>query len=348
MIFTCLRVLFTTTLLFVFLDSNAQAGLFEQFADIEPISHRENRVYQGWENYFFSEADCKCVYGDDFFIALKKADTTTQNIMISLQGGGACWPGVIQCKPTADDADVEKASFASQLAEKLPDNWHQVFIPYCDGSVYMGMAERDYDNDAQTDHWHDGLKVSVASLSFVKKQFPEASKIFLTGCSAGGYGTILQLRFLRYLYPQATIYVMNESGPGLFRPDSTTWETIKTAWNLDRLIPEDCERCNGQLIYWYEEMLKDPKIKIGLYSSFQDEVIGQAFLKLEPQSYESLLMGATNYLHDKYPNQFKRFFIEGNSHCVDDRNYEIKGTKYWDWVLSFLNESQDWVDLLER
>lgn len=342
-----LKIFAVLAFCFVLFKGFGQQQFFDKFSTIKPISHQENQAYKGWENYFFSTDDCKCVYGDDFFIAIKEALEPSKNLMISLQGGGACWPGTIQCKSNATDEDLEKARFISQLEAKLPERWHQVFIPYCDGSVYMGDKAQDYDNNKQIDHWHDGLKISVASLSFVKKKVPIASKIFITGCSAGGYGTIFQLRLLRYLYPNARIYVLNESGPGLFRPDDVTRETINTAWNLNQLVPENCERCEEQLIYWYDQLLEDPRVKIGLYSSYIDEVIGQSFLRMQPKEYKSLLLGTSGDLNAAHPKQFKRFFINGNTHCVADRYYKVKGMSYWDWILAFLNDDPTWVDTLE-
>ena len=342
-----LILIILATCLLAFQSSFGQQAIFDQYASVEPVRIEANQVNPAWENHHFSTDDCKCVYGDDYFLAIKEAEVETTNLMITLQGGGACWPGTIQCKAKATDADVKDAAFINALADKLPDSWHQVFIPYCDGSVYMGDGQRDYDNDNKTDHWHDGLKMSVASLNVVKEKFPEANRIFITGCSAGGYGTIIQTRLLRHLYPEAAIYVLNESGPGLLRPDTTTREVVDAAWNLSRLIPANCASCEDQMLYWYSDLLKDPDIKIGLYSSYEDGVIGQSFLKLKPEAYKKLLLTTSNDLNQAYPDQFKRFFINGNTHCVQDRNYTINGATYWDWVLAFVQDDPAWKDTLE-
>ncbi|WP_020530107.1 pectin acetylesterase-family hydrolase [Flexithrix dorotheae] len=322
-------------------------SLFKRYGEITPVSTKENAKFASWQNFYFSPEDCKCVNGGAYFIAIKDAPSQTGNLMISLQGGGACWPGLLRCKQTTIENDVRISNFTSQLDERLAEDWNKVVIPYCDGSIYMGDSEKDYDSDYEIDHWHNGLKISVAAIKLVKEKYPNISIIFLTGCSAGGYGTIIQLRLIRELYPKTSIFVLNESGPGLLRPDQKFWEMIVKSWNFNQLVPKNCEKCKGQLIYWYQDMLKDPKIKIGLYSAYMDEVIGQKFLNLEPEGYKSLLLSTSDDLNSKYPNQFKRFFINGNSHCVKDRDYQVNGIKYWDWVLAFINEQENWKDILE-
>jgi len=279
--------------IFILFNCQSQKSFFDTYGAIEPVRIQENAVVDGWQNYYFSTEDCKCISGGEFFVALKENASPTTNLMITLQGGGACWPGKVQCKPNAIDADVLDANFTSQLDERLAEDWNQAVIPYCDGSVYMGDTELDYDGDGETDYFHNGLKNSIAGLKLVQKNFPKASKIFLTGCSAGGYGTIIQLRLIRFLYPEATIYVLNESGPGLMKPETDFWNLIDSSWNLKQLVPGNCAQCEGQLIYWYEDMLNDPRIKIGLFSSYMDHVIGQDFLNMEPEKYKSLLLKTT-------------------------------------------------------
>ena len=338
---------FWTLMLFLIFGCTTQKSILHRYGEIAPIRSEQNQTLADWQDYYFKKEDCKCVYGGEFHISIKENTAQTNNLMISLQGGGACWPGMVRCKPTATVEDVLTSNFTSELDARLNEEWHQVVIPYCDGSVYMGDTELDYNSDDEIDHWHNGLKNSVAALKLTQSKFPNISKIFLTGCSAGGYGTIIHLRFIRTLYPTASIYVLNESGPGLMRPDNDFWEMIDSSWNLSQIVPDNCEKCEGQMMYWYEEMLEDPTIKIALFSSYNDHIIGEAFLGMEPEDYKSLLVKTSAELNAKYPNQFKRFFINGKSHCIDDRDYPINGTKYWDWVLAFINDREDWRDILE-
>ena len=339
--------IFTVTTFFLAAHLNAQQSIFRGLENVEPVREEVNEVLNDWQNFYFSKEDCGCVYGDEFFISIKSSTTKSQNLMISLQGGGACWPDLIRCKPAVTDEDVRVSNFATELAERLKSDWNQVVIPYCDGSVYLGDNKNDYNNDGDIDHVHKGLNNSVAALNLVKDKFPEVNRLFITGCSAGGYGTIIQSGILKYLYPDASIYILNESGPGLLKPDPEFWEVIDSSWNLSQLMPENCKDCEGQLIYWYKEILKDPKVKIGLYSSYEDQVIGQSFLNLAPEDFKELLLKTSGDLASRYPDQFKRYFVNGKTHCIAERNIEVNGVNYWDWVESLINDGDNWKDILE-
>ena len=329
--------------------TDTTAFSLDKYSHLEPARSEPSSKLEGWTNYYFSREDCRCLYDGEYFVSLQKAYPDSKNLMISLQGGGASWPGLEESKEEVYEEDVFTAEFTTELALRMDQEWNQVVIPYCDGSIYMGDLAADYDEDGHVDHWHWGFRASSAGVALAVKNFPELRNIFITGCSAGGYGSIIVTRIIQYHYPEAHIFVLNESGPGLFHPqDRETWNTIKKAWNLDQLLPEDCEKCDGELIYLYEDLLEQNRnLKIGLYCSYEDFVIAEEYLKMAPESFRSLLLSASGYLNEKYPDQFKRFFIKGDSHCVENRNYQIDGTIYWDWVLGLLADNEQWADMLE-
>jgi hypothetical protein len=321
----------------------------DKYAHIKPLRSTPSKEIPGWANYFFARSDCRCIFDGEYFVSVNAAYPDSRNLMITLQGGGASWPGLEDCKEEVNEDDLYTAEFAIELADRLGQKWNQVLIPYCDGSIYMGDRAADYDKDGVVDHWHWGFRAGAAGVALAVQHFPDLEKIFITGCSAGGYGTIMITRLIQHNYPEASIYVLNESGPGLFHPeDKETWDRIKKAWNLDQLLPKDCRPCDGELIYLYEELLKNNrKLKIGLYSSYEDFVIAEEYLRMTPEDFTTLLLSASGYLSEKFPDQFKRFFILGDSHCVDDREYQINGISYWDWVLQLMTDSGQWLDLLE-
>jgi len=321
----------------------------DKYAYLEPVRSVPNQQIPAWVNHYFDRSDCRCIFDGEYFVSVKDAYPNSRNLMITLQGGGASWPGLEDCKESVDEEDIYTTEFTTELAEKMGQEWNQVMIPYCDGSIYMGDHAADYDEDGDVDHRHWGFRASSAGVALVIKFFPDLENIFVTGCSAGGYGTIVLTRLIQSHYPEAKIYVANESGPGLFNPeDRETWNKIKEAWKLDQLLPGDCEPWDGQLIYLYENLLENnPNLKIGLYSSYEDFVISEEYLHMTPEDFKSLLLSASGDLNEKYPDQFKRFFIEGDSHCVEDRNYQIDGMSYWDWIQHLINNSDLWNDLLE-
>lgn len=330
-------------------DNQTTSFSMDKYADIIPVRNTPSSELEGWINYYFSRSDCRCIFDGEYFVSVNVAYPDSRNLMITLQGGGASWPGLEECKEEVYEKDVYTTEFTTELAERLDQKWNQILIPYCDGSIYMGDNAADYDEDGDVDHWHWGFRASSAGVALAAKKFPDLERIFITGCSAGGYGTIVLARLIQLNYPEANIYVLNESGPGLFHPkDRETWDRIKNAWTLDQLLPSDCESCDGELIYMYEDLLKNnSKLRIGLYSSYEDFVIAEEYLHMTPEDFRSLLLSASGYLNGKYPDNFKRFFINGNSHCVEDRNYQINGTIYWDWICGLLTDNEQWIDKLE-
>lgn len=320
----------------------------ETYSDITPVKTAVNAVDAEWEDYYFSKEDCRCVYGDEYFVSIRETDPNSKNLIVTLQGGGACWPGMKDCKPTAEPKDVLWAQRSTALNDLLGGNYNQLFMPYCDGSIYHGDATADYDNNGEADHWHWGIRNSTAGLELAAKKFPGVEKIILTGCSAGGFGTFQNVKILRRLYPQARIYIINESGQGFFNPDAENTEMIYKTWNVEKLMPEaPCDTCDSQLIFSYLDLLKDPNIKAALFSSYYDEVIGQHFLKMEPEGFKELLLSTSNRIHEAYPNSFKRFFINGKSHCVRDMEYKVNGMSYLEWILAFVREEDSWTDQME-
>jgi hypothetical protein len=323
--------------------------ILDKYAHLKPVRSAPNKEIPGWVNHYFSRSDCRCIFNGEYFVSVKDIYPDSRNLMITLQGGGASWPGMEGSKESVDEDDVYITKFTTKLADKLGQEWNQVMIPYCDGSVYMGDNSADYNEDGTVDHWHWGFRASSAGVALTANTFPKLEKIFITGCSAGGYGTFVVTRLIRSYYPDANIYVLNESGPGLYNPeDRQTWNSIKAAWKLDQLLPADCIPCDSQMIYLYDLLLEnDRKLKIGMYSSYEDFVISEEYLHMTPEAFRSLLLSSSGYLNEKYPKQLKRFFINGNTHCVEDRFYQIKGTSYWDWVQYLITDSDRWKDILE-
>jgi len=322
----------------------------DEYFDIEFSAKSENSLLSDWETYYFDTNDCKCIFGQEYFVFVKDNGGKNKNLVFALQGGGACIPGWEgMCKEEATDEDVYNAEYHYHYEGSPVQDWNSIFVPYCDGSVHSGDNAADYDDDGTIDYWHWGLHSTSAAVSLAKQLYPDVEKIYLTGCSAGGYGTFTAMMLIRLKYPDAMIYVMNESGPGLNNPeDPETWDILKSTWNIDHLLPDGCERCDGQLIFLYDWMLQfDKNLKIGLYNSYQDEVIAEEFLEMKPGDYEDLLLETSGYINEAYPDKFKRFIIKGNSHCVGDYKYEIDGTNLVEWIDQLITDDPEWEDLLE-
>jgi hypothetical protein len=125
-------------------------------------------------------------------------------------------------------------------------------------------------------------------------------------------------------------------------------DLILDTWNIRQFLPADCPLCNEQLIYLYDWMLtQDDRLNVGLFSAYQDAVIGQFYLQMDPNDFQDHLVSTSDRIHQKHPNTFKRFFIEGNSHGVPDYFYQVDGVRIIDWIHYLVSDSPLWTDILE-
>jgi hypothetical protein len=320
----------------------------DKYIGLKP-SRQEAFKEPGWTVYHYDQADCQCLLGGEYEI-LARPGKESDKTVIWLEGGGACWPGQDNC--------VQVLRLPSRLSEygltsRDPQNpmrdWNFIYVPYCDGSIHMGDNEADYDGNGQVDHHHQGLRTTSAAVTLLKDLFPQSQKILIAGCSAGGYGTLMAAPITRLQFPDAQLYVVNESGPGLYDPAKRNdFQLILKTWNLEPYLPADCPECREQLLNLYPWLLaRDPKLKVGMFSSYLDSVVGEEYLNMSLNDFRNLLVTTTNAIHTRFPDTFKRYFIKGTGHCVSTYFYSVAGVSIFDWIKDLVTDSPQWKDVLE-
>ena len=283
-------------------------------------------------------------------------DAHSDNLLIFLEGGGACWSTLCSATTTAGTA-IPKSGI---LAEDPPNNpvgdWNIVFAPYCDGSVFAGDNDMIGTGGA---HWHfRGLANLTAAVDVAKKVFPNPKRILLAGSSAGGYGTLTGTGVTRLEYPNTELDVFNDAGLGLSNPnDPSMLATVKQDWKFDQFIPDSCTECQtGQetaIIGW--GLQADPTLRISGFSSYGDAVIGGVFLGLQPADFKPLLLSETSKVHDQFPTRFERFFIDGTQHTVLQTpngmgvgyGDAVDGISVEQWLTKMLARDAGWTDHLQ-
>jgi hypothetical protein len=319
-----------------------------RYIGIEAVREREIGS-SGWVQYDYDQADCRCMDGGQFHL-LARPGKHTEYTLVWLSGGGACWPGHDTCTPRAELAQSLDFGLSTQLPANPFRDWNTISVPYCDGSLHMGDSDADYDDDSRVDHYHWGLRTTSAAVTLLRQKFPKSTKIVVAGCGAGGYGTILAVPVIRLQFPEARIYVWNESGPGLHNPDSPeTWQLIKDTWNLASYLPDDCPHCRDQLLNVYGWLLaRDPGLRVGLYSSYEDAVLSGDILGVQPREFRGLLLTTTDRLREEFPARFKRYLVAGDTHCVEDYFYRVDGITIRDWIEAMVTDDDiRWRDLRE-
>ncbi len=247
-------------------------------------------------------------------------DTGSEDLVIFLQGGGACWSDFCFSIETAPPGMPPLDLIRTDLPFNPVDGWNVTYLPYCDGSLFAGDAQVDEDGDGQVDRIHAGLQNLSAALDVAKAQWPDPRRIVLAGSSGGGFGTIPGVVLVRELWPDHEILVMNDSGVGVAKQGQPWFlNQLFDEFNAGSLVPDSCTDCldDGHLtpvIDW--ELEQDPKLRVAAFSSYEDYIISELFLQLPDGEFRASLMGQTNLLQAHHPDRYRRFLVEGDLHTV--------------------------------
>jgi Pectinacetylesterase len=306
-----------------------------------------------WTNLFFDPAEEQaiCLLGTEYEVSVHHG--TSDQVLIYLQGGGACWDYlscyVLRTAFTTSNGAGEIGIIDLDDARNPFRDYNVVYASYCDGSVFTGDATVDYDGNRT---FHHGLRNLTVAIDAAVREFPDPSRIVVAGSSAGGYGTFAGYGVARVAYPDTEIVVFNDSGPGVQNLDAT--EDVQNRvrnWNFTSRIPETCTECDEQytfLLDWAFE--RDPLLRVAMYSYQRDGVIS-GFIDLSGPAYEELLLGVTGELHRRNPERFQRFFPKGTQHTIlqypEFYSLAIRGSSIRDWTAAFLDDGAGWTDTIE-
>ncbi len=199
-----------------------------------------------------------------FFV---RTNPYSKDLTINFEGGGACWDyescsgksgirGAANIKGIKDDYMNLKKGLASlstpfiapidPLQTVETQTWNIVFFPYCTGDLYVGNKYAVYKDPTKKNPdllWHHaGRKNMELSIDWLKKHFNKPEKMLVTGCSAGGGGSIINYHFVRSGLNPDKGFLLDDSGPifpAIAGDNSFPLHTkIREAWNLDPVINE--------------------------------------------------------------------------------------------------------------
>jgi hypothetical protein len=293
-----------------------------------------------------------CLDGSEFSMATR--DTGSDELVIFLQGGGACW-STLCAATTSAGKGIPKAGILDPDEPGNPvASWNTVYVPYCDGGLHASDADNDYDGDGQPETLQRGLHNLSASLDVAVNTFPAPKRILLTGSSAGGFGTIYALPLVRALYPDVPIELINDSGVGVSRPDEPEFtELLQSDWNAEAFFPASCDNCigeDGHLTDYHKWQLEqDDNFRLSLMSYKQDAVIAVTFSQVGGEVFEEALLEEMADLKAAYPERVNTFIVNGSSHTFlqSDLAVTADGVTVLDWVTAMLDGSADWVTVID-
>ncbi len=257
-----------------------------------------------------------CMRGREFRFATRAR--SSNDLLVFMQGGGACWDEFCLAVNAAP-AGVPDVNVLNLGLDANPlKEWNVAYLPYCDGSLFVGDIDHDDDGDGEPDRFHRGLQNLSAALTHTREQFPQPDRVLLTGSSAGGFGTILATLLVRVTWPDAEVLVFNDSGVGVTRGDDPAFlARILEQFNATRFLPEDCPECTSSghitpLIGWTLE--RDARVRVALFSSWYDTIIGDVFLQWDSALFAAAIGEQTRAIVEAHPEQARRFIVDGTTH----------------------------------
>lgn len=201
---------------------------------------------EGW-NEIAPGGDTICSKGTPFRFWVRKG--TVDKVVIDFRGGGACW-NTLTCavgdslfepeanpEPWMTGAETPDGIYDHDRPDNPFKDWHHVYIAYCTGDVHWGDATRVYGEGGalETTINHKGAVNARAALDWVYENVPSPEKVFVTGCSAGGYGAALWSAHVREHYASATTYGFADSAAGIIT--DTFFQESFPAWNATASFP---------------------------------------------------------------------------------------------------------------
>ena len=186
---------------------------------------------------------------------------TSNDVLVSFEPGGACWDyasctgeggtrGAANPNGIPDNHmdDYQYLNLLRRTDDNPAQQYNMVFASYCTGDIHTGDKVATYTSDGGVDgggpatitFQHNGHKNSAAVATWIAQTFPIVPKLFVTGCSAGGAGALLNYPVIRStLGAQVQCgYLLDDSGP-IFHGDGPSKlldAKIRDAWNVDQVI----------------------------------------------------------------------------------------------------------------
>jgi hypothetical protein len=274
------------------------------------------------------------------------------NLMIFLQGGGACYSPSSCSDNPAHFGESDFATWTTgtgaqgilndQNAANPVKDWNVAYVPYCTGDLHAGSKTNGAAPDVPGTQQFVGYQNIKKILAALKVQFPEPSRILLGGESAGGFGTVLNYAQTARTWPTVPVALLDDSGP-LFSDQQVLAPCLELLvtllWDADPVIADGCTSCfeaGGGMYSGWHKWLADtfPMGTFGLYSSMEDETIRSFFgigqdnctgtTDIPGDVYEQGLLDLRTLITPT--KKWTTYYIPGDSHTATMEDSTFFGT----------------------
>lgn len=302
-----------------------------------------------------------CALGEDYSFWVRPGKVN--RLVVDFMGGGACWS-----KETCDTgrfdfstglggvrAAVESRSLPGLYdidnpENPLRDHWH-VVVPYCTGDIHWGDADVEYELPAgRTTIHHRGSVNARAVLDWVYASFSRPERIFVMGCSAGSYGSILWSTHLASHYEGVALAQLGDAGAGIIT--DTFFRDGFPSWRAEGAFPAFIADMDPARVDLQSKDLGDlyvsaanhfPKARFAQYSKRQDRGQLDYFSRMGGGSTRDWTerLDASMARIDAATENFSSYLADGPEHCItmSDRVYteQSGGARFVDWVRALVD-----------
>lgn len=319
----------------------------------------------GWSEIPLA-GETRCADGSPYSIFVHQG--TSGKLVLDFMGGGACW-NAETCK---EGSIYFRKKIPDIIGSWLPEsdgiydrtnpnnpfrNDTHVMIPYCTGDVHWGSADVTYEkaNGEKTKISHRGATNAKAAIDHTLANLATGpSRIFVTGCSAGSYGSIWWTPYVKQLSPQSKIIQFGDSGAGIFTDSFRDHGLPK--WNIKEAAPRWIPGLNPDETDLHQLKSHDiyksiseahPDVRLSQYNTLNDVLQrwfygamgGNQFLWATQMRANMGIISAAS------PN-FNYYIGPWDGHCIlpykefygDQRTHGV-GMLFPDWINSLLAES---------
>ena len=303
----------------------------------------------------FPGGGCECADGAEWFFWSRDADPS--KVLLYFEGGGACFEdqgckfqgGTFKTSISSDgpavgsvfNSDLGGISNFRNPANPFAD-WSVVYVPYCTGDIHLGNAVTEY---AYAEVNHSGHKNSQAAYNFLTSHYTDASKIFVTGSSAGSFPAPFYGILASNSYPDAEITVFNDGSGGVYT--NGTYDVVSN-WNLNETMGDFLDEYRDFNFFDSADMViqawnHDNSIRFGRYDNTEDDTMKyfNALLGNDIRITYSSQVFASEQKIEEAGIDVSGFIAPGPDHTIlgSDRFYtlEVEGVLFLDWFTAFVN-----------
>lgn len=298
--------------------------------------------------------DTICSRGGEFAFVVRPG--AKDKVILEFEGGGACWDektcglaGSI-FKETIDVGMYTSGSQSGWYDQSRPEHpmkgWTHVYIPYCTGDIHWGDNVKTYgEGDGAVTINHKGAVNVRAALDWVYKELASPQKVFVTGCSAGGYGSIWWAPEVQHHYTSARVYHFADSAAGVITKDF--FEKSFPAWNAQATFPSflgDYKAANSLPALYKIAASYYPDNVYSQYNTVLDENQTFFFVAMGgsgKEDWSAQMKASVKTIEGTSPG-FHAFLAEGEQHCILPYNnfytVEAGGKKLTQWLSDMVND----------